>query len=65
MNINGNKIELGGIQRVISYSEKEVAFALNDRRVTIQGSDLKCASVDVDKGLAVLTGTVTSVAVPM
>ena len=59
--VRGNKIELDGVKEIITYSEKEVSFALEGKRVVISGNGLKCESVDVEKGTAILSGTVSAV----
>lgn len=56
-----NKIEILGIEEIIGYGDKEVTFRLSDSRIVISGSGLNCESVDVEKGRALLSGSVTSI----
>lgn len=62
LHITDGRIEVGGVVEVVGYGDKEVTFLLSDRRIVITGTELRCESVDVETGRAVLSGRVNGLA---
>ena len=61
LHVADGKIEIGGIEEIVSFGEKEAVFCLGERRLVVEGAGLTCESVDVEGGNAVLSGEVRAV----
>lgn len=58
--IYGESIEIRGIVCALEYDENIAVFKLTDNVLTIHGSDFDVKSIDVENGVAVVSGCVSS-----
>lgn len=58
--VYGESIEIRGIVCALEYDENIAVYKLADNILTIHGSGFDVKSLDVDSGIAVITGTVSS-----
>ena len=56
--LTATKTEIEGVVRVIGIGEKEAAFDLGQKRLSLQGEGIVCESVDLERGYVRLQGEV-------
>lgn len=53
-------IEVTGVENVLSYDEVSVCLKLSDNVLTIKGTGLDIKTLDIERGLVLVHGRVTS-----
>ena len=58
--VYGESIEIVGVVCALEYDENIAVFKLADNIITIHGSGFDIKALDIDSGVAVVSGTVSS-----
>lgn len=58
--VYGESIEIRGIVCALEYDENIAVFKLADNILTIHGSEFDVKSIDVENGIAIVSGCVSS-----
>ena len=54
-------IEVTGVENVLSYDEVSVVVKLSDNVLTIKGTGLDIKTLDIERGIVLVHGRVTSI----